>query len=179
MRELRRLRASCYEQVRGLPVPQPFDLPQFLASVGVQRGRHIRLVLVPGLAAGDGFPNGWWAKLDHEDQIYVEHDTSPLHRAVIALHEVGHMLCGHSPDAVLDTAVLRQALPDLEPAALAHMFATRHGYSKLEERQAEMVAALLIERAGIGHVRVDGKPSKLIDRLGEALGHPLRDERCG
>ena len=31
----------------------------------------------------------------------------------------------------------------------------------------------------IGHVRVDGKPSKLIDRLGEALGHPLRDERCG
>ncbi|WP_052069543.1 hypothetical protein [Streptacidiphilus albus] len=178
MRELRRLRASCYELVRGLPVPQPFDLRQFLAGVSAQRGRHIQLMLVPGLAAGDGFPYGWWAKLDHEDRIYAEHDTSPLHRAAIALHEVGHILWNHSPDAVLDTEVLRQALPDLEPAALAHMFAARHGYSRLEERQAEMVGAVLIERAGIGHVRVDGKPSKLIDRLGEALGHPLRDERC-
>lgn len=179
MRELRRLRASCYDRVRGLPVPQPFDLPQFLASVGEHRGRRIQLFLVPGLAAGDGFPNGWWTKLDDEDQIYVEQGTSPLHRDAIALHEVGHMLCDHYPDEILDTTALRQALPDLEPAALAHMFATRHNYSQIEEREAEMVASLLIERAGLGHARVDGKPSKLIDRLGEALGHPLRDERCG
>jgi hypothetical protein len=175
MPELRHLRAACVRKIEGIPVPRPFDLELFTKSVSAHRGgRPIKIFPVSGLAR-DGVPYGLWAGLDNEDLIIIEQATSPLHRDVIALHELGHMLCGHDPAVFLDPELLQQAFPDLKQAAFTHLFATRQDYSSEQEREAEMVASLLMERAGLGQTRPGGANS--ISRLGEALSHPLRGER--
>jgi hypothetical protein len=109
--------------------------------------------------------------------IYLEQNTSPLHRTQIVLHECAHILCGHAPNALKDEAFLRQVAPDVDLAAIAHMFG-RHGYTTEQEREAEMVASILLGRTGLHYAEaVPSDETGTLSRLSEALGHPRRDER--
>lgn len=177
MRDIDRLRAACAQRVRDIAVPRPFEISLFRRNVAAHRSRPIRVIRIPGLTREQGFPYGLWVAYDEHDEIYVERETSGLHRAQIVLHELAHMLCEHDPDEVMDAAVVRQVVPHLPgDGAISHMFA-RHNYSRYQEQEAEMTGSLLLERAGVPARRGADDADGLLDRLGEALAHPLRDER--
>jgi len=176
MRDLRDLRDACERLVAGIEVPKPFDIRQFCQNVAEHRGRPISLYEVAGMA-GEEAPYGAWVAVSDEDRIYLEQNTSPLHRTQIVLHECAHMLCGHAPNALKDEAFLREVVPDVDLAAIMHMFG-RHGYTTEQEREAEMTASILLSRTGLNHAEtVPADDTGTLGRLSEALGHPRRDER--
>ena len=168
--DLRTLRARCERRLGELELAEPFDLRAFCDALAARRGRPI--VLVP--VAGSSGPCGLWAATPTEDLVFYERDTSPLHQEHIILHEVCHLLCGHPP-ALVDERELGQLLvPDLAPGTLRHVL-RRAAYSGDEEREAELLASLILERVGGGLSPGARSPAPapeaagLLDRLGAVL----------
>ncbi len=141
MDDLRRVRRRCRAIVKRLTLPQPFTLEAFRACVAEQRGRPLHLHELPPVAAGG--PCGVWIATADADHVWVEAGTSALHRTHITLHEIGHMLAGHT---LLDSAYATRLMPDLGADAVAKMLA-RTSYSTEQERIAETLATLIAQRA--------------------------------
>lgn len=150
----RRLRKRCEARVRDLPMPVPFDARTLCEQVARQRGRPIRLVPMAGLTGVCGL----WVATDTTDLIFYEEVTTPPHQEHIILHELSHVLCDHYPTS-LRTETL---LPNLDPDMVRRVLG-RSGYSTEEEREAEMLASLIRQRARGG--------TGLRDRLRDALGN--------
>ncbi|WP_367127995.1 hypothetical protein [Saccharothrix sp. HUAS TT1] len=101
---------------------------------------------------GGSGTSGLWAVT--EDEVHVVIVTTArswVHRLLILLHEIAHMLCGHRPPR-LDAEEGRLLLyPDLSPSML-RILAGRTDLSRKEEREADRVAGVLtralIEWAG-------------------------------
>jgi hypothetical protein len=90
-------------------------------------------------------PCGLWIATAEADYIYYEQDTTPFHATAIALHDIAHMLLGHSGSAAWQNLARRLA-PDV-PAPLARTILGRSGYATPDERAAETLASLMLERA--------------------------------
>lgn len=82
--------------VAGLEIPIPFTVEKLCASIAAMRGRPIHIQAMERVSSASSTPCGAWIALDDADHIFVEDATSPLHRAHIILHELCHMLLGHS-----------------------------------------------------------------------------------
>ncbi|RME64653.1 MAG: hypothetical protein D6790_02960 [Caldilineae bacterium] len=82
--------------------------------------------------------SGAWIPIDRIDYIFLPDDVHPLHRTHILLHEIGHILCGHTP-------VLGQAdLPLLIAGRIdAVDLAVRSLSSVTAEQEAEYLATVL------------------------------------
>jgi hypothetical protein len=147
------LRRRCEARLRGIRIPSPFDLDAFCAELAEQRGRPLLRHAVPGLSADA--PCGLWVGTDRADHVFYDPGTSPLHAEHIVLHELAHILSGHSgADAGLTTL-----FPDLDPATVRRVLG-RVGYTTAQEREAEMIASL-----------IRGRPSRTAaGRLAGALG---------
>jgi hypothetical protein len=148
----RDLHRYCDDQVKHLErevgIPQPFVLGTFLARFARWRGRRIDLLPydhVPGGACG------MWLRLPDSDVIAYA-NTTPLHGEHIILHEVGHMLCGHLGGGDVGENLVRALLPDLDPTMVRRVLG-RTAYSDAEERQAELIATLVLKKAS------DDRPS--------------------
>jgi hypothetical protein len=126
-----------------LDIPGPFDLDVLLARVAASRGRKIYL---HPLVSGPGIPCGLWLGTDAADHIFAEADTSPWHRMQITVHELAHMLLGHSSTG--DDALRLAGLlaPDVSPAVI-RMFLGRSVFFTAEEQEAETLASLILTRA--------------------------------
>jgi hypothetical protein len=169
---LKKVRAACEARLRELQIPDPFEVGAFCQSVATRRGRRLHLLPLP-LPPSDQSPFGVWAATDTEDFILHDPTASPLHRDLIILHEVAHMLFGHRSETAMDAVSLLQALPGLDPEMVRRVL-SRHLYSTEEEQQAEMLASLILERA-TSHPA--GVGDDLLGRLGDALVHPVRRRR--
>lgn len=127
---------------RELDIPAPFDLTEFTARLERQRNRPIRL---RPFAFAPGMPTGLWIGTAEADYVYYEQDTTPFHATLIALHEIAHILLGHhGPTAWQNLA--RHVAPDVHPT-LARLILGRSAYDTAEEREAETLASLILERA--------------------------------
>jgi hypothetical protein len=167
-------RARCQLILGSLDIPQPFDLPAFVASVASLRGRHISLT--PFRAGPDGLC-GAWIRARSTDYIYYDDQTTPLHQAHIVLHEIAHMLLGHhsaGPTLLPGPRPLAGPGPgaaDAEPESGG-------SYAAAQEREAETLASMILERAGRRPARLpaDRKPAGeppaalATDRPGQAAG---------
>lgn len=153
----RRLRKRCEARLRDLPMPVPFDARTLCEQVAEQRGRPIRLLPMAGLTGVCGL----WVATDTTDLIFYEEVTTPPHQEHIILHELSHVLCDHYPTS-LPTETL---LPSLDPAMVRRVLG-RSGYSTAEEREAEMLASLIRQRARGGATPLD----RLRDALGDGDG---------
>jgi hypothetical protein len=137
------LRKRCQAIVDGLGITDPFNVHALARLLGQRRGRPIHLI---PLSLPAGAPCGAWVSTRDFDAIFYEVDTSPLHQEHIIGHELGHVLCEHGAEAMVEAHVARLLLPDLDPELVQRLLA-RTNYSAVEERQAEMVASLISRAA--------------------------------
>ncbi|MFJ8015623.1 hypothetical protein [Streptomyces sp. NPDC096339] len=162
----RGLRRRCESILAEFELPDPFTVDSFRDALARQRGRPI--VMEPLPALGLNSPCGAWITLPSVDVVLYEQRTSPAHQDLIKLHELGHVLCGHTPNVEL--ARLAGALTELTPELLARTLGrARSNFDDVEEQEAEMIAVLLADLAGADRV---GTPSSR--RLASSLAHPIR-----
>ena len=150
------LRRRCEERLRGIRIPSPFDLDTFCTEVETRRGRPLIRRPVPGLSAAA--PCGLWIGTTEADHVFYDPGTSPLHAEHIVLHELAHILSGHSGA----DGALAQLFPDLDPATVSRVLG-RVGYSTEQEREAEMMASLIRGRSARA-------PGTRFGRLADAFG---------
>ncbi|MBA4864052.1 hypothetical protein H1V43_22375 [Streptomyces sp. PSKA54] len=93
--------------------------------------------------------------MENTDHIFVEDATSPLHRDHIVLHEISHMLLGHTPRQTL-TPAFRHLDAELVRGVLG-----RTSYETEEERSAETLAGLIATRAALRGASDRTAPSTL------------------
>jgi hypothetical protein len=168
----RRLLQRCERRLLDLELPTPFTARAFCEALELRRGRPIRLSPVVGKAG----PCGFWVATNTADHIFFEQETSPLHQEHIILHEVGHLLCNHRSASVSDQEWAGLLLPDLDPDMVKGVL-RRMSYSRAEEREAELLASLILERAaravapraGRGQ---DPEVAALLQRLEAAFEQP-------
>jgi hypothetical protein len=172
----RKLRRYCEEKLRSLAIPNPFDLNEFCTALGTDRGRPIVLVPValPGRAAC-----GMWAVTDDADYIFVQKQTSPLHQALIGLHEISHLLFEHTGSGVLNPQTERLLAPNLDPETVRYMLRRTH-YSATAEREAEMLASLILSEVGAWApteptAALPPEVTELVNRLESSLAHGRTD----
>lgn len=82
--------------VASLDIPLPFTPEQLCEKIAGMRDRPIHIHAMEHIGSSNRAPCGAWISLESSDHIFVENATSPLHRAHIILHELCHMLLGHS-----------------------------------------------------------------------------------
>ena len=152
------LRRRCERRLRGVRIPRPFDLDAFCDEVAARRGRPLVRRPVPGLS--DGAPCGLWIATDRADYVFYDPGTSPLHAEHIVLHELAHILSGHTLAG--DSGAAARLFPDLDPAAVVRVLG-RVAYTTEQEREAEMMASLIRGRPA-------AHPRTTLGRLADVLG---------
>ncbi|AYY13001.1 hypothetical protein EF847_10100 [Actinobacteria bacterium YIM 96077] len=136
---LRRIRQACDEQLHRLVLPEPFTIDAFCSTLARERGKPIRLMPMPD---GADSPCGMWLATADTDWVFHQSATSQLHQEHIVLHELAHMIFGHTTKQDRSERLQTSLLPDLDPGMIASMLA-RASYTSVEERQAEMLAGLI------------------------------------
>ncbi len=158
---LRDVRRRCERVLGSIDLPEPFDANAFCEAVATKRGRPIRMVPQERMVG----PCGVLVSMQDADYVFFEAATSPVHQDHIIAHELGHLLCEHVPKDRLGEDVLRALMPDLDPAMVRRALA-RTSYDVAEEREAEMIASLVVGR----RPRVAASHDPVIDRLHRSLG---------
>lgn len=170
--DLQTLRRRCEARLLDLALPEPFDLDRFCSLLAERRGRplHVRPV-----AAGFG-PHGFWAATATADYVFYEQETSPLHRLHIIFHEFAHIICAHHPPSLEDVFFPADLFASLHPETIRLLF-QRTAYSTEEEREAEILATMLLERVrnqpNLGSTTLDVETAWLRQRIAaEHTGEP-------
>ena len=167
-----RLRRRCERRLKDIPVPNPFDLDVFSAALAAHRGRPLILQPMPGLSAGA--PCGLWISVPTADYVFYDPETSRLHAEHIVLHELSHMISGHTTGidagpAAGDGAVGR-LVPDLDPRTIDTILG-RASYTTAQEREAETLASLIRARSAQGPA-TGRRPSDTLGRIADVLNFP-------
>jgi hypothetical protein len=131
------------------------------------------IILVPTSDIPDVM--GMWVATDTMDLILYEQTTTPPHQDHIILHELSHLLCDHFRGKMPEADHMRALLPNLDPAMVRRVLG-RTGYSADEEREAELLATLIAQRAAKG-ADVPRTGTALDDRVGDALFWPETPRR--
>ncbi|MFE3874122.1 ParH-like protein [Kitasatospora sp. NPDC059146] len=124
-----------------LELPRPFDPVVLLEQLAVRRGRPIELLPVP---ARPHAPCGLLVSTVEADYILYAADTGVLHQRHILVHEIAHLLLDHAGSAPLAPAAA--LLPNLSPALVQRVLG-RTSYDEPQEREAELLASLILSRA--------------------------------
>lgn len=118
-------------------LPSPFTVDTMVDSVATHIGSAIR---IRDVHLEIDAPCGLWLALGKVNYIFVD-ARSHVHRDHIILHELAHMICGHS-QGQLDLAGF---LPDIDPGRI-HTALARSGYSDRQEAEAEIMATVIARR---------------------------------
>lgn len=175
---LRELRDRCQAKLRSLDLPPPTDARAFCEALAASRGRPIGLCPVTSRLG----PCGVWVASPTTDFIFYEPDTSRLHQEHIILHEAGHILWGHAPKRVSKVELQRLMFPDVRQD-MVQMLLRRTPYSTQQEREAEVLASLVLERMAAGRPATENRTSgngsdedDLIKRLEASLDGSTGDQ---
>lgn len=172
--DLKDVRRRCEQRLRSLDPPTPFDVQTFSQRLAAQRGRPI--ILRP--IASHAGPWGLWAATQSADIIFYEEHTSRLHQEHIILHELSHLLCGHTPLPVTEPSGLDALFPDLSAETIQSVL-RRAAYSEADECEAEVLASLILESTAQGFEAMpnrDPSAARLLERLHASLGDGVEAE---
>ncbi|MFE1444417.1 hypothetical protein [Streptomyces sp. NPDC058739] len=136
----KKLRHLCTDLVKGLDLPEPFEINTLVDQLQQRRGRAISLV--PMALPPDRGPCGMWVATPDVDYIVYQKHTWRTLQIHIVLHEIGHMLCEHEATPAEHDEVSRLLLPTIDPA-LVRVVLGRTSYDRDEEKAAELVASLI------------------------------------
>lgn len=98
--------------VEQLPMLRSFNLKRFVSAVSDRRAKPIELVEAP---MGGSAPCGWLVRTREVDYVCYPTNTSCLHQLHIVLHEIGHLVLGHTGEALVPART--QCDKDIEWAA--------------------------------------------------------------
>ncbi|MFX0576732.1 hypothetical protein [Nocardia nepalensis] len=139
------MEARFRDAARTVPLPSPWNLSAYLASVAAHRGRSISLQAVPAATLADigCRGSGLWVARGRDDIIVYDASATDRNVDHIILHEIGHMLFGHGradTDAAAPIAPkLAALLPSISPASIEHVLG-RNEFGADRERDAEVFA---------------------------------------
>ena len=183
-RLVRRRRRVIEEHVRSslrpLNLPSPLTTSELCARLGDHRGRPIELLPRPFLVPG---PSGMWISTPDRDIIAYQQHTTDAHQRLIILHEVGHIIAGHTNGrAEPNTALLAQdpteelaksLFPDLSPD-LVRSALRRESYNADEEYEAEAAGTVVLNWAArIDYIATPSADTALGQRIQDSLGNHL------
>lgn len=156
----RELRRRCEVRLQRLAPDRPLQLDQFIAAVVAARPRPLSFMAV----ALQGQPYGLWLTDGKVECIWYERNTTPAHQRHIILHELCHLLCNHQP---IDATTIDVPLPHVDRERLQAIM-LRSGYSAEQEREAELLASMIIERASAGPdgTNTDARSLRLLRMIG-------------
>ncbi|MFD6161647.1 hypothetical protein ACFWF7_02100 [Nocardia sp. NPDC060256] len=141
------LRKRCEEIARALPIPHPFNSKAFIDALIEYRGRRIELV---GMTVDRDTPCGMFVATPDADYIFYASNTSLLHQEHIIAHEAAHILCNHSGTGALGESVAPLLMKNLSSKLITRVLG-RTVYSESDEAEAEMLASVILIRAGRAH----------------------------
>ncbi|MDX6352865.1 MAG: hypothetical protein QOF84_7655 [Streptomyces sp.] len=171
---LSELRATCEQRLAQLELPHRFSTDELCDAVAALRGKPIVLRPLDTLGAIDA-PCGIRIETDEADLVFYERGTSRLHQEHIKEHEIAHILCDH-PGALSLGGDIADAV-GLNPTLVMRM-SGRTSYATADEREAELMATLIRQRAYYGQQFPTPRPMAADDRW-DALfsGHSPSKER--
>lgn len=157
-----------------MALPEPFGVAELCRALSEERRRPLHLCAIPGPALPSR-PCGLWVATAEGDWIFVERGTSPLHRQHIVLHELAHMICGHAAVELPAGDAVTRLLPDLSPTMVRSVLG-RTSYSSADEREAELLASLILARAQpagkpvMDIMNISAADMEIVRRVGSAFG---------
>lgn len=134
----------CEQRMREFPLPTPFDIMAFAHTLGARRGRPITFLALPHLQPVMGF----WIPGPTEDIVVYAHDTTKLHQEHVILHELCHIWCGHAPITLTSETLAALMKGDVTEVVVHHLW-RRASYSSAEDREAEVMASLIVQRTAM------------------------------
>jgi hypothetical protein len=139
--ELRRAVENVLDELSWSP---PYELDTLLEQISRRCGK--RIALLPAALPHDG-AGGLVIERAHDLVIVFDQSLPPLQQEHVIMHEAAHVLFGHRGTSVND--LTHEELDELDPDVVrgAQRFVRRDGYSAIEERVAEIAAALMWSRA--------------------------------
>jgi hypothetical protein len=161
----RALRRRCERILDDLDAAGRLDIHDLCDVVSRRQGKPIHLIPE---SLPTSSPCGLTVRTAAFDAIFYERNTSPLHQAHIIGHELGHVLCGHRCAPVIDAEASRILLPNLDPA-LVQAVLGRTNYTEVEEREAEVIASLILRRT------TPPAPAAPADPILHRVAHTLED----
>lgn len=162
----REVRRRVRAELQALDIEPPLNVEVLCERLSAARGRPIHLVPYPIPVPG---PFGLWISTTDADWILYQLQTTAAHQAHIVLHEIGHILAGHDSDDT-DDAVWATLMPHLPPEVIRRAL-RRSGYGDAHEREAELVATIIMEWASVLDYVMPARPSQAaVRRIQEALG---------
>ncbi|HZF91905.1 hypothetical protein [Streptomyces sp.] len=117
-------------------------------------------------------PFGLWIATKKADYIFFQSETSKAHQDHIILHEVGHILAGHQSDET-DQEFWQNMLPDISLKVIMSAL-RRTSYDEEREREAELVATIILEWASVLDLV---SPRKSADPMTDLVQSALVDRR--
>ncbi len=167
----RQLRKHWSEMRGRLSLEPPVTEVQLLSAVEKLRERP--LIIAPVEMDSQG-ACGWWVPLPSFDLVLVDEQASGPRRLAIILHELGHMLLGHTPRAV-GSLVSPQWVADFDllPASLLQGATglARSSYADGAEEEAERYGTMLFGQISEGERQVaDQAADPMLALLRDSLG---------
>jgi len=141
-------RHHCEQVLGGVTVPRPFDLEGLRLELEHHRGRDLLLI---GVHPHGVSPSGLWISSFTADYIFFEDSHSEYDIARRVCHDLGHMLLDHTDVSPFSASYLASTLPELAPTAIERVLG-RTAYSQQQEDDADTMATIILERAGIPHI---------------------------
>jgi len=135
-----------------------FDLTHLCGRLGQLRGRRIGLLPVSGHPPATGCQP--WMVTDrtgcagdmentgYTDYVVVEQNTTPLHRNLLALHAVAHLLLGHPGRPVDAAQELAGRMPQLDWQRLRPLLGAAYTAHLHDEAAADDLAVQILQHAG-------------------------------
>jgi Zn-dependent peptidase ImmA (M78 family) len=136
------------------------------SQVEALQGRPLKLI---GVGDRD-LPCGMWVRTAQTDLVFYAETTAPAHQRHIIAHELAHILLGHSGAELTEQAggLLFQRI---EPTTVARVL-NRADYDTSAEREAELLATLLLQRRPRPAVESDDRVRRLAASMGDAPPGP-------
>lgn len=108
-----------------------------------------------------------WLATPSVDYVFHEADTPRSHRDHIVVHEIAHMLCGHT--SPIDAELAQLLMPNTNPTLIRRLMG-RTGYANAEEQEAEMMATVIMEQARTSAANAHPNAREGLRRLDATLG---------
>ena len=153
-------------------MPDPFDFDEFLAALGRQRGKPLR-VWEWDMGADGGSPCGLYVGTESADYIFVAPAHSELQRRQTVVHELAHMLLGHRRKDGLSGVDLSRVLAGLSLSAdRVRAVMARTSYTTPEEVEAELLASVILRdsRRAARTPEVPAELREVVARIDDRLG---------